>query len=56
MVGGLIILVAERTDSFRLEPMTFPAFGGPQAAVEREPEEELHLRRDGGPPEHGARQ
>jgi hypothetical protein len=35
MVGGIIILVAERTDSFRLKPMTFPAFGSPQAAVER---------------------
>ena len=57
MVGGLVVLVAERTDSISLESMAFPAFCGPQTAVERKPEEELHLWRHGGPPdEHGSRQ
>ena len=55
MVGGLNILIAKRADNIRLESMVFPAFNGPQTAVEREPEEELHLWRHGGPPdEHGS--
>jgi hypothetical protein len=57
MVGGLIVLIAKRADSIRLESMAFPAFSGPQTAVQREPEEGLHLWRHGGPPdERGSRQ
>ena len=57
MVGGLIVLIAKRVDSIRLESMVFLTFGGPQMVMEREPEEELHLWRHGGPPdEHGSRQ
>ena len=57
MVGGLVVLVAERTDSISLESMAFPVLYGPQTAVESKPEEELHLWRHGGPPdEHGSRQ
>ena len=55
MVGGLIVLIAKRVDSIRLESMVFLTFSGPQTAMEREPEEELHLWRHGGPlDEHGS--
>ena len=55
MVGGLIVLIAKHSDNMRLESRAFPAFSGRQTAVEREPEEELHLWRHGGPPdEHGS--
>ena len=57
MVGGLIVLIAKHADNMRLESMAFPAFNGPQTAVEREPEEELYLWQHGGPPdEYGSRQ
>jgi hypothetical protein len=38
MVSGLIVLIAKRADSIRLESMAFPAFSGPQTVVQREPE------------------
>jgi hypothetical protein len=57
MVRGLICLVTKYACTMRLESMSVAPFHGPKAAMEREPEEELHLGWDGSlPDKRGARE
>jgi hypothetical protein len=51
MVRGLICLVTKYAHTMQLESMSVAPFCGPKAAVECEPEEELHLGWHGSLPD-----